>query len=69
LSLKDDVVSVQFDEVRPGLGRLDYPTLLMELNRLGPDLPVLMEHLPDAGEYQRAADHIRSVARGVGVSL
>src|SRR5688500_4337337 len=28
LAIREDIVSVQFDEVRPGLGRLDYATLL-----------------------------------------
>jgi sugar phosphate isomerase/epimerase len=62
-------VTVQFDEVRPGLGSLDYATFLRELNKLDADIPVLLEHLPDAEEYRQAAAHIRSVAAQEGISL
>jgi len=61
--------TVHLDEVRPGLGGLDYRTFLAELDRLDPDVTLMMEHLPDAGEYALAAEHIRSVAREVGVAL
>lgn len=62
-------ISVQFEEVRPGLGGLDYATFLRELNKLQPDIPLIMEHLPDAEEYRIAATHIRSVADQEGISL
>jgi sugar phosphate isomerase/epimerase len=55
-------VSVQFDEVRPGLGALDYVTFLRELKKLNADVPVMLEHLPNAEEYRLAAEYIRSVA-------
>lgn len=62
-------VTVQFDEVRPGLGALDYNTFLREINKLGADIPVLLEHLPNAEEYRLAANHIRSVATQEGICL
>ncbi|HEY0073513.1 MAG TPA: sugar phosphate isomerase/epimerase family protein [Abditibacteriaceae bacterium] len=62
-------VTVQFDEVRPGLGSLDYVTFLRELNNLDADIPMLLEHLPNAEEYRLAAAHIRSVAAQEGISL
>jgi sugar phosphate isomerase/epimerase len=62
-------VTVQFNEVRPGLGALDYVTFLRELNKLGADIPVLLEHLPHAEEYRQAAEYIRSVAVQEGISL
>ena len=62
-------LTTHLDEVRPGLGALDYPTLLRELDKLPPDLPVLLEHLPNEDEYRQAAAHIRSVAEAVGVRL
>src|SRR4028118_1042916 len=61
-------VTVHFDEVRPGLGALDYATFLRELNKLDADIPVLLEHLPNAEEYRLAADHIRRVAVQEGIS-
>jgi sugar phosphate isomerase/epimerase len=67
--LLGDRLTTHLDEARPGLGRLDYRRLLRELNRLDPDLPVMLEHLPSAQEYILAASYIRNVASEVGVSL
>ncbi len=55
-------LTVHLDEVRPGLGGLDYRVYLQELNRLGPDIPLLLEHLPSEAEYTLAAVYIRSIA-------
>ena len=41
---------------------LDYRTFLHEIRLLNPEIPVLLEHLPNADEYVLAADYIRSVA-------
>jgi len=64
-----DKLTVHLDEVRPGLGRFDFHTCLSELDQLGPDLPLMIEHLPKAEDYALAAEHIRGVAREVGVAL
>jgi sugar phosphate isomerase/epimerase len=56
------------DEIRPGLGGLDYKTFLKELSKY-PDTPLMIEHLKDAEEYRQAAEHIRSVAQEVGLSF
>ena len=55
-------LTVHLDEVRPGAGGLDYGVYLRELNRLHPDIPLMLEHLPNAAEYELAARHIREVA-------
>jgi sugar phosphate isomerase/epimerase len=55
-----DHLTTHLDEVRPGLGGLDYPVLLAELGKLETDLPVMLEHLPDAEEYRLAAEFVRS---------
>lgn len=60
---------VHLDEVRPGLGVLDYHVLLTELEAVNPELPLIMEHLPNAEEYKLAATHIRKVAAEAGVTL
>ena len=39
---------VHLDEVRIGLGGIDYPALLLALDTLPADLPVMLEHLPSA---------------------
>jgi len=62
-------LTVHLDEVRPGLGALDYRTLLRELDRLDPDMPLLLEHLPREEDYALAADYVRLVAQDIGVSL
>jgi len=41
---------------------------LKELSRL-PNTPLMMEHLPNAEQYQLAAEHIRSVAKAIGLSF
>ncbi|MDP8242593.1 MAG: TIM barrel protein [Candidatus Hinthialibacter antarcticus] len=63
-----DAFTVHLDEVRPGLGNLDYGVFLKELSRY-PDAPLMLEHLPNAEEYKQAADYVRAKADEVGVAL
>ena len=67
--LLQDRLTVHLDEVRPGLGALDWPALLAGLSKLDADLSLMIEHLATAEEYASAADHIRRVAAAEGVSL
>lgn len=62
-----DKLTVHLDEVRPGLGALDYAVFLRELSRLDPDTPLILEHLDDAEEYRAAAAYIQGVAGQEGV--
>lgn len=66
--LLDKKLTTHLDEVRPGLGGLDYEVFLKELSKM-PDTPLMLEHLKGAEEYRHAAEHIRSVAKKIGVSL
>ncbi len=61
-------LTVHLDEVRPGLGGLDYEVFLRQLSRLADDLPLMLEHLPQK-EYPAAREHLLAVARREGVSL
>ena len=61
-------LTTHLDEVRPGLGGLDYETFLRELSKW-PDVPLMLEHLPNAEEYRLAAEYIRGVGKKVGVSV
>lgn len=61
--------TVHLDEVRPGLGNLDYSTLLSQANQLRPIPPIMLEHLPSAHEYRLATAHIRHIAHETGVSI
>ena len=70
---KDTLLSTRLtthiDEVRPGTGALDYATFLHELNRLDPDTPLILEHLPTQEDYALAAAHVRDVAAREGLSF
>jgi sugar phosphate isomerase/epimerase len=57
------------DEVRPGLGGMDYHVYLKEINKLEPDAPLMLEHLATEGEYTQAAEFVRSIAAAEGISL
>jgi sugar phosphate isomerase/epimerase len=64
-----DHLTVHLDEVRPGLGKLDYRAYLHAVAALPADIPVMLEHLPTAEEYLAAGNHIRSVAAGENLIL
>ena len=64
-----DRLTIHLDEVAPGKGELDYHTFLTELDGLGPDACLMMEHLRTPEQYAEAAAYIRSVADDAGVRL
>lgn len=68
ITLRQDNYIPQLDEVRPGLGNLDYVVYLQELSGL-PGVPLMMEHLETEGAYTEAAGHIRRVAGSCGVMV
>lgn len=59
-TLLDTKLTTHLDEVRPGLGKLDYSAFLRELSNV-PEVPLMLEHLKTQDEYALAADYIRSV--------
>lgn len=62
-------LTVHLDEVRPGLGDFDYRVYLRELDKLGPDAVLMLEHLQAEEDYALAAEYVRSVAAEVGVVI
>ncbi len=62
-------LTVHLDEMRPGLGGLDYRTFLRELDKLDPDTPLMLEHLQNEEEYAMAAKHVRSIEAEIGVKI
>ncbi len=68
ITLRQDNYIPQLDELRPGLGKLNYSIYLQELAKLK-DVPLMMEHLKTAEEYDLAARHIRSVGKSINISL
>ncbi len=66
--LDPKLVSTHLDEVRPGLGGLDYAVFLKELSKI-PNTPLMLEHLKGAEEYRLAAEYVRGVAKEAGLSF
>jgi sugar phosphate isomerase/epimerase len=65
----DVEMAVHFREVRPGLGSIDYRVWLAEHARHTPEVPLMLEHLPNEADYAAARDHILAVGREVGVGF
>ncbi len=61
-------MTTHLDEVRVGMGGIDYAVFLKELSRF-PDVPLILEHLKTAEEYKLAADHLRRVAAQINVDI
>ena len=61
-------LTVHLDEVRPGLGTLDYVTFLRCANRLDADTPFMLEHLP-MSEYAPSAAFVRQTANALNITL
>jgi sugar phosphate isomerase/epimerase len=61
-------MTVHLDEIRPGLGNLDYRAFLSSAQRANPDLPIMLEHLPQE-EYPAAAEYVRAVGAELGINL
>jgi sugar phosphate isomerase/epimerase len=68
-SLLSTKLTTHLDEMRPGLGQLDYRTLLLEVDKLDPDTPLMIEHLQTEAAYRLAADYIRTVAAELTISV
>jgi sugar phosphate isomerase/epimerase len=66
--LLQEKLTTHLDEVRAGTGGLDYAVYLKELSRL-PGVPLMLEHLSKAEDYDQAAAHIRDVAKNEGLSF
>ena len=63
-----DQLTVHLDEVRPGLGALDYKVFLQELSRLPGDVPLTLEHLKPE-EYPLAREYVVGVAAQIELSF
>jgi sugar phosphate isomerase/epimerase len=63
----DVEMNVHFREVCPGTGSLDYSTYLKRVAALPGEVPLLLEHLKDAAEYDQARRYIQDLGRKIGV--
>jgi len=66
--LREDIYTPHLDEVRPGLGNLDYSVFLLELSQLD-NVPLMMEHLQSEEEYSLAAEYIRAQGKNAGIII
>ncbi len=64
----DPTLTVHLQEVRPGLGQLDYHTLLKAMAKLPVDTPLILEHLPQE-DYPPAQAYVLESARAAGVTF
>lgn len=62
-------LNVHFVEVVPGRGQVDYTTYLSEVSKLPADVPLMMEHLKTAAEYDEARQYIFKVGKEAGLSF
>ena len=65
----DVEMNVHFREVRPGAGSLDYETYLHRLAALPQQPPLMLEHLPNAEEYDKARTHLLGLGERVGINF
>jgi sugar phosphate isomerase/epimerase len=68
ITLRQDNYIPQLNELRPGLGNLNYSVFLRELSGLE-DVPLMMEHLNTEEEYHLAAEYIRSEGQSLHIDI
>ena len=68
-SILGEDLTVHLDEAQPGLGAMDYKTFFTCLKDLDPDMPVLLEHMPEKEQYVAGAKYLREVAASVGLPV
>ena len=62
-------MNVHFREVALGTGTLDYTTYLKRLAALPGDVPLMIEHMSDAEEYDKSRQYLFELAGKIGVSF
>ena len=62
-------MNVHFREVCIGAGSLDYTTYLKRLAALAGDVPLMIEHMKDAAEYDKSRQHLFQLGEKIGVGF
>ena len=57
----DEGITVAIREVPAGEGIVNHKVYLDRINRLDPEMPVLLEHLPDMTAFNKAFDYVRGI--------
>lgn len=65
----DVEMNVHFEEVAPGLGQVDYRTYLGELAKLNREVPLMLEHLKTAEEYDQGRRYIQKLGADAGLAF
>jgi sugar phosphate isomerase/epimerase len=63
-----NTLTLHIDEVRPGLGNLDYRTYISELGKIDSDTPLMLEHLTSPEEYSKAFEYVWGIAEKLGLA-
>ena len=66
-SIMEQAYTAIIHETMPGKGTLDYKRILAMVEKLGPDTPLFVEHLPDYETYRQAASYVRGQAEAAGI--
>jgi sugar phosphate isomerase/epimerase len=61
--------AVHFREVRIGLGTIDYGVFLAEHATHAPDVPLMLEHLPNEAEYDAARAQVMATGQRIGLQF
>jgi sugar phosphate isomerase/epimerase len=69
LHLNPTEFTVNLEEVVIGRGNIDYVNLLRLIDKLPPDTPGMLEHLPTEALYDEASSSIRALAKKAGVTF
>jgi sugar phosphate isomerase/epimerase len=65
----DVEMNVHFREVCVGTGSLDWPTYLRRLAALPADVPLMIEHMKDAAEYDKSREYLFELGKKSGVAF
>lgn len=62
-------LNVHFLEVIPGRGQIDYRAYLQGISKLGREIPLMLEHLKTADEYDEGREYIFRIGKEAGVTF
>jgi sugar phosphate isomerase/epimerase len=65
----DVEMNVHFEEVVPGRGQVDYTAYLTELSSMGWEIPLMLEHLKTAEEYDEGRRYIQKTGAEAGLKF
>ena len=60
-AILDHSLTVSIRETECGLGGLDLSYYIREADRLDPDMPMIIEHLPDISKYRQAIAYVKGL--------